>query len=370
MVPFLDLQKVNQSFQPGLGKAVARVIESGWFIRGEEGRRFEEAYAAFTGTAHCVGVGNGFDALRLIFRAWLLQGAMREDDEVIVPANTYIASILAVTENRLKPVLVEPLLNTFAIDPGRIEEKITSRTKAILVVHLYGRNAMHPEIKRIADHYHLKLVEDNAQAAGCYCGDRRTGSLGDAAAHSFFPTKNLGALGDGGAVTMHDDTLASMIRTLGNYGSEKKGLHDLPGVNSRLDDVQAAVLSLKLGRLDEDNRRRRQAALTYLSGIENPAVTLPQAESSETIGENVWHLFVVRCGRRNALQKHLREAGIETLIHYPIPPHKQKVYASMNAGSLPITEQIHQEVLSLPLTPVMRETDLQQVAEAVNRFRA
>jgi dTDP-4-amino-4,6-dideoxygalactose transaminase len=368
MIPFLNLQKINQSFQPELGEEVKRVIESGWYVRGEELRRFEEAYATFIGTAHCVGVGNGFDALRLIFRAWLVMGTLQEGDEVILPANTYIASFLALSDNRLRPVLVEPDIHTFAIDPHRIEEAITPRTKAIMVVHLYGRNAMHEDIIAIARKYTLKIVEDNAQAAGCCWHVRRTGSLGDAAAHSFFPSKNLGALGDGGAVTTNDALLADTIRTLGNYGSHKKYLNDLQGVNSRLDDLQAAALRVKLRRLDEDNARRREAAQFYLDRIVHPAILLPGTVSPCSMEENVWHLFVIRTAQRDVLKQHLEGNGIQTLVHYPIPPHRQAAYASLASISLPVTEQIHREVLSLPLSPVMERDDLERVADAVNRF--
>lgn len=366
MVKFLDIRKVTQSFQPGLREVMMRVIDSGFFIRGDEGRRFEEAYASYVGTRYCVGVGNGLDALRLIFKAYLASGRMQEGDEVLVPANTYIASILAVSENRLKPVLVEPNAHTFTLDEKLIEEMITPRTRAILVVHLYGRNAMTPLIRRIAETYSLKIIEDNAQAAGCFYGDRRTGSVGDAAAHSFFPSKNLGALGDGGAVTTDDEEVAGLVRTLGNYGSHQKGLNDVQGVNSRLDELQAAVLTLKLKRLDSDNSRRRHAAFFYQQHIIHPQVRLPDA--TQEAKAHVWHLFVVRCVQRGALQEHMKQKGVETLIHYPIPPHKQKAYRNLNHLNFPTTEQLHREVLSLPISPVMEEAELAQVAEAVNSF--
>lgn len=369
MVRFLDLKKITESFQPELGREVTRVIDSGWYVRGEETRRFENNYAAFTGSPHCVGVGNGFDALRLIFRAWLAEGSMQKGDEVLVPANTYIASILAVSENGLHPVPVEPDPKTFNLDPRNIEPKITPRTRAIMVVHLYGRNAFDPAVRRMAEKYRLKVIEDNAQAAGCFCRQRRTGSLGDAAAHSFFPSKNLGALGDGGAVTTPDAALADVIRTLGNYGSERKGLNRMQGVNSRLDDIQAAVLNLKLRRLDEDNERRRRAAAFYRSHITHPEIVLPEdARSPDGTSEHVWHLFVIRSRRRDELCDHLKLQGIETLIHYPVPPHLQKAYTAMNDMKFPITEQIHREVLSLPLHPLITPEELQQVADAVNAF--
>lgn len=366
MVKFLDIRKITDSFGQDLHRVVVQVMESGYFIRGKQVDQFESAYAAFTGTRHCVGVGNGFDALRLIFRAWILSGSLQEGDEVIVPANTYIASILAVTENRLRPVFVEPVDGMYTIDAARVEEKISHRTKAIMIVHLYGRNAMDDEIARIARKYHLKIVEDNAQAAGCFAKARRTGSLGDAGAHSFFPTKNLGALGDGGAVTTNDASLAEMVRTLGNYGSAKKGTNDLPGVNSRLDEIQAAVLNVKLGRLDADNARRRSAAEFYLRKITNPQIRLPDVPARGQ--EHVWHLFVIRSQRRDALQQHLLQHNIETLIHYPVPPHHQPALSAYNQHSYPVTEVIHREVLSLPLSPVMEDHELEKVVEAVNSF--
>lgn len=366
MVKFLDIRKITDSFGQDLHRAVAGVMESGHFIRGKQVDQFESEYAAFTGTRHCVGVGNGFDALRLIFRAWILSGSMQEGDEVIVPANTYIASILAVTENRLRPVFVEPVDGMYTIDAARIEERISERTKAIMIVHLYGRNAMDNEIARIARKYHLKIVEDNAQAAGCYAEAGRTGSLGDAGAHSFFPTKNLGALGDGGAVTTNDASLAEMVRTLGNYGSAKKGVNDLPGVNSRLDEIQAAVLHLKLARLDADNDRRRSASEFYLRNIANPQIRLPHIP--ERAREHVWHLFVIRCQRRDALQQHLLKHNIEALIHYPVAPHHQPALQAYNQLSYPVTEAIHREVLSLPVSPVIEIYELEKVVEAINAF--
>lgn len=368
MVKFLDIKKITESFNPEIGETVKRVVESGFFIRGEEGRRFEEAYSYYVGTRYCVGVGNGFDALRLIFKAYLASGRMQEGDEVLVPANTYIASILAVSENRLKPVFVEPDAHTFTIDAKLIEEKITPRTRAILVVHLYGKNGMNPAIRRITEAYSLKLIEDNAQAAGCFDGDRRTGSIGDAAAHSFFPSKNLGALGDAGAVTTNDEEVAALVRTFGNYGSHQKGLNDVQGVNSRLDEIQAAVLTLKLQRLDQDNMRRRHAALFYQQHIRHPQILLPDV--TEEAKGHVWHLFVVRCADRTALQEHLKRKDVETLIHYAVPPHKQKAYAQFNHLSFPVTEQLHREVLSLPISPVIQEAELAEVAEAVNSFPA
>ena len=364
MIKFLDLKKINQEYQPALTAAVQRVSESGSYIRGQEVSAFESDFSFYSGTKYCVGVGNGFDALRLVFKAWLISGIMKEGDEVIVPANTYIASILAITENRLVPVLCEPDIRTFNIDPSLIERKISPRTRAILLVHLYGRNSFSEEIRKIADKNDLRILEDNAQAAGCSFAGKRTGSLGHAAAHSFFPTKNLGALGDGGAVTTDDGELAAMVRTLGNYGSHKKGVNDVQGVNSRLDELQAAVLRVKLQGLNRDNDIRRTIARFYLQSISNPAIVVPSAPASE--GEHVWHLFVVRCNKRDELQRFLADQGVETMVHYPLPPHYQGAYPEWNQLNVPITERIHREVLSLPLHPALGRSETQKIVEIVN----
>lgn len=369
MVRFLDVRKITDSFQPGLIEAIQEVVASGVFVKGPRVRQFEESYASFTGCGYCVGVGNGLDALRLIFRSWIISGSLKEGDEVIVPANTYIASILAIVDSRLSPVLVEPDPRTFNLDGSRIEEKITARTKAIMVVHLYGRNAMTSDIKEIAMRHNLKIVEDNAQAAGCMWRGKRTGALGDAAAHSFFPTKNLGALGDGGAVTTDDPQLAENVRTLGNYGSKKKGLNELAGVNSRLDELQAAVLNVKLRRLDKDNAVRREVAGSYLRNIVNPNITLPGLEGSET-DEHVWHLFVVRCKTRDDLQRFLLKNEIETLVHYPVAPHHQNALNEMGHLKFPLTEEIHREVLSIPLNQVLDKHEVDRIIEVVNDYRS
>ncbi len=372
MITFLDLKKINDSFEPDLSRAIHRVLDSGWYLLGKEVTAFEEEYAHYIGTRHCIGVANGLDALRLILRAYIEIGVLNEGDEVIVPANTYIASILAITDNRLEPVLVEPDIRTYNIDPYLIEEKITERTKAIMIVHLYGRNAMHPEIQRIVEKYHLKLIEDNAQAQGCYDGDKRTGSLGHAAGHSFYPGKNLGALGDGGAVTTDDDELAAVVRALGNYGSTKKYVIDYQGLNSRLDEIQAAILRVKLARLDADNQKRRAVVAYYLENIKHPDIVLPKnSEVSSKVANDkshVWHLFVVKYKHRDRLQSYLNESGIQTLIHYPIPPHKQKAYKKWSSFSLPITEIIHNEVLSLPISPVLLDEEISRVFTVINRF--
>jgi dTDP-4-amino-4,6-dideoxygalactose transaminase len=372
MISFLDLKKINRSYEPDLSAAVQRVLDSGWYLLGKEVAAFEEEYARYIGVRHCVGVANGLDALRLILKAYIEMGVMNEGDEVIVPANTYIASILAITDNRLKPVLVEPDITTYNIDPFRIEEKITDRTKAVMIVHLYGQNAMHSEIQRLVDKYNLKLVEDNAQAQGCFYGDKRTGSLGHSAGHSFYPGKNLGALGDAGAVTTNDDKLAAIIRALGNYGSSKKYVNDYQGLNSRLDEIQAAILRVKLARLDEDNQKRRTVADYYLNHINHSEINFPAVDPvGGDVLQNrshVWHLFVVRCKNRDRLQQYLTDNGVQTLIHYPIPPHKQNAYREWNELAFPITEQIHRQVLSLPISPVLSDKEVSKVCAVVNQY--
>ena len=372
MIKFLDLKAINDSFEPELSQAIKRVLDSGWYLLGNEVKAFEQEYAEYIGTKHCIGVANGLDALRLILKAYIELGLMKEGDEIIVPANTYIATILAITDNRLIPVLVEPDINTYNIDPFLIEEKITDRTKGIMIVHLYGQNAMHPEIQRLVDKYDLKLMEDNAQAVGAYYDEKRTGSLGNAAGHSFYPGKNLGCLGDGGAITTNDDELAMVIRALANYGSNKKYVNYYKGLNSRLDEIQAAILCTKLPRLDTDNQRRRQIANLYLEKIKNPAIILPmQNLELETLHFkliNVWHLFVIRTANRDKLQQYLTDNGIQTLSHYPIPPHKQLAYKEWNGLSFPITEQIHNEVLSLPISPEMTDKEITIVISTINNF--
>ncbi len=367
IIKFLDLKAINNSFEPELSEAVKRVIDSGWYLLGKENEAFEQEYASYIGTKHCIGVANGLDALRLIFKAYIEIGLMQEGDEVIVPANTYIASILAITDNRLVPVLVEANINTYNIDSTLIEAKITNRTKAIMLVHLYGQNGMNAEIQSLVDKYNLKLIEDNAQAAGCLYDDKRTGSLGDAAGHSFYPGKNLGALGDGGAVTTNDEILASLVRSLANYGSSKKYINDYQGLNSRLDEFQAAILRVKLNRLDTDNQRRREIAQYYIENIVRPNIILPFAKGNNQIYKShIYHLFVIRTPVRDQLQKYLMEKGIQTLIHYPIPPHKQKAYSRWNNLSLPITEKIHNEVLSLPISPFISDNDVDKVISVLN----
>lgn len=345
-----------------ISKAVQRVVESGWYLQGEAVQAFEQSYAAYIGTAHCVSCGNGLDALSLIFRSYIELGKLHEGDEIIVPANTYIASILSITENRLKPVLVEPDLDTLQIDGNRIAEAITSRTRAVLIVHLYGQCAFTESIGELCQKHHLLLIEDNAQAHGCRLGTRRTGSLGNAAAHSFYPGKNLGALGDAGAVTTNDTRLAETIRTIANYGSSRKYVFLYQGRNSRMDEIQASVLNAKLQYLDADNDRRREIAAAYREHIHHPLITLPRFNGND----NVYHIFPVLAEKRDTLQTVLSEKGVQTLIHYPIPPHQQEAYREWNHLSFPITEQIHRQELSLPCHQDMTDEEVNQVIEAVN----
>lgn len=367
MVPFLSLRSITDQYSNEIHEAVNRVVDSGWYLQGSENDRFEHSYADYIGTSCCVGVANGLDALTLIFRAYIELGIMQPGDEVIVPANTYIASILAVTRNGLVPVLVEPDIRTYQIDSNRIEEQISEKTKAILIVHLYGKCSYNKKIEEICKRYQLKLIEDNAQAHGCVYDGRRTGSLGDAAGHSFYPGKNLGALGDGGAVTTDDKELADSVRALANYGSVKKYVFQYQGLNSRLDEIQAAVLNVKLKYLDEDNRHRIETAHRYITEVSNERIILPQENTYEF--ENVFHIFPVRTNERDSLQNYLKESGIQTLIHYPIPPHKQQAYREWNGMSLPVTEEIHRTELSLPISPTLALEDVGYVLELLNRWR-
>lgn len=363
MIPFLNFRDGNAPYRQELIDAVAGVIDSGHYILGEKVAAFENEFSAYCGVKHSIGTGNGLDALTLIFRAYKEMGVMREGDEVLVPANTYIASIIAITENRLKPVLVEPDINTYNIDVNLLEKKITSRTKAILVVHLYGQVGYSDEMQKIADKHGLKIVEDSAQAAGASYRGRKTGNLGDASGFSFYPSKNLGALGDAGAVTTRDTKLAEMIRALRNYGSHKKYHNQYVGVNSRLDELQAAILSVKLKHLDAENDRRREIAKMFLGRITNNKLILPRQENDAA---HVWHLFVVRTENRDAFQRHLSDNGIGTMIHYPVPPHKQPAYSGWNNESYPITEEIHDTVFSLPLNLGMTSEQALAVIEACN----
>lgn len=364
-VPFLSLRDITSKYRDELCDAVCRTVDSGWYLQGDENSRFESHYAEYIGTKHCIGVANGLDALILILRAYMELGIMHKGDEVIVPANTYIASILAIAENNLTPVLVEPRFETLEIDDELIESKITERTKAIMIVHLYGRCAYTEKIGMLCKKYNLKLIEDNAQAHGCTFDVRRTGSIGDAAGHSFYPGKNLGALGDGGAITTNDEHMADCIRALANYGSQQKYIFKYQGRNSRLDEIQAAVLDVKLRYLDEDNRLRQQVAAYYYDNIKNPMLKLPVRLPDVN---NVYHLFPVFCERRDELQQYLKEHGVQTLIHYPIPPHKQECYKEWNSISLPITERIAKEELSLPISSVLTNEETEIVVKHINAF--
>ncbi len=371
MIPFLDLKKINAQYQTELKDACARVIDSGWYVLGNEVAEFEKEFAAYCETKHCLGVANGLDALVLILRAYIELGIMQKGDEVIVPSNTYIASILAISENGLTPVLVEPDINSFNLDPKLIEQAITEKTKAILAVHLYGQVTGMDEINTIAKKHNLKVIEDCAQAHGAlYQGKtgkaQKIGSLGDAAGFSFYPGKNLGALGDGGAVTTNDSELAKTIAALRNYGSHEKYKNLYKGMNSRLDEIQAAMLRVKLRYLDKEIAARQSVAQAYLQGINNPLIELPVVEN---VNAHVWHLFVIKTTQREKLVTYLAGNGVQTLVHYPIPPHQQDAYQEWEDDSFPISEQVHEQVLSLPISPVISSDELDSVIWLVNDFK-
>ncbi|NWC95261.1 MULTISPECIES: DegT/DnrJ/EryC1/StrS aminotransferase family protein [unclassified Pseudomonas] len=365
MIEFLNLKKINNLYAQELKEACSRVIDSGWYIGGNELACFEQEFADYCGAGYCVGVANGLDALTLTLRAWKEMGKLAEGDEVIVPANTYIASILAITENRLVPVLVEPDEKTFNLSPACVAAAITPRTKVILAVHLYGLLADMPEICALAEKHELLVLEDSAQAHGASIDGRRAGSWGHASGFSFYPGKNLGALGDGGAVTTNDSELASVIRALGNYGSYKKYENQYKGVNSRLDEIQAAMLRVKLRHLDHEVSVRREGAEQYMGGIENSLLEVPSVTRRE---QHVWHLFVVKSHRRDELKEYLHGHGIQTLIHYPIPVHHQNAYQEFSGRSYPITEAIHKQVLSLPLSTATSATDIDVIIRRLNAF--
>jgi len=358
MLKYFDLQRYTAQHRKQLQEAVRRVVDSGWYLLGNEVNAFEKSYAQYIGTAHCVACGNGLDALSLIFKAYIEKGLLHEGDEILVPANTYIASIISITSNGLVPILVEPNPNTFQIDAQQLAKHIGRRTKGLLIVHLYGKCAFTDDLVSVCTQHQLLVIEDNAQAHGCLWNGQRTGSIGHAAGHSFYPGKNLGALGDAGAVTTNDEELANIIRALGNYGSSKKYVFDYVGQNSRMDEVQAAVLNEKLKWLDRDNERRVAIAQRYINSIRNTDVTLP---TEAYLANNVFHIFPVLCAKREQLQLELHQRGIETIIHYPIPPHKQHCYSEWNGLSLPITERIHREELSLPLNPIMTDEEVDMV---------
>ncbi len=374
MVKFLDLQKINHQYVAELNQAASEVIGSGWYLLGEKVKQFEKNLSNYIGAKHAIGVANGLDALRLILKAYIESGILKEDDEIIVPANTYIATILAISDNRLKPVLVEPDIKSYNLDINIVEQHITERTKAILVVHLYGQACWDENLYAIAEKYGLKIIEDNAQAIGAEWNSIKTGILGDAAGFSFYPGKNLGALGDSGAVTTNDDKLAEIIRALGNYGSKLKYINDYQGLNSRMDELQATFLAIKLKYLDAENQRRREIARFYCENINYADIILPVNpdffNTSQSIqkSSHVWHLFIIRHPKREKLQQYLNENGIQTLIHYPIPPHKQLAYKEWNNQRFQITEQISNEVLSLPISPVLEDSEAEYVVSVLNKF--
>lgn len=365
-IKFLDLQKINLQYQEEIEAKLLETFRSGWYLLGNEVKNFENNLAKYIGSPNAIGVANGLDALRLILKAYLELGQMKFGDEIIVPANTYIASILAITDNRLKPVFAEPDIETYNLDVSKIENLITPKTKAIMVVHLYGQVCWSEDLVALAKKHDLKIIEDNAQAIGASFNGIKTGNLGDAAGFSFYPGKNLGALGDGGAVTCKDELLAKTIRTIANYGSEEKYVNKYQGLNSRLDEIQAGVLDIKLKYLDKENSKRQEIAQKYCTEIKNDKIILPNFP--ENNAEHVWHLFVIRTKNRKELQHYFQENGIQTLIHYPIPPHKQRAYKYWNNLSFPITENIHDEVLSLPVSPVMQDDEVAKIIEVINKF--
>ena len=365
MIQFLDLKKMNQGHEAEFEQKLKGFLASGWYVLGKETEKFEKDFAEYCGTKYAVGVANGLDALILILKGYIKLGKLQKGDEVLVPANTYIASILAILQAELVPVFVEPNIETYNIDASKIAEKITPKSKAILAVHLYGQLSDMTSLSKIATENDLLLIEDSAQSHGAILENKRSGNLGDASGFSFYPSKNLGALGDAGAVTTNDRELAEVIKSLRNYGSEKKYHNQYIGINSRLDELQAAFLNVKLPTLDADNLKRRKIAKRYLAEIQNPLITLPSWDFSEN---HVFHLFVIRAKQRDKLQKYLLENDIQTMIHYPIPPHKQKALLEWNELSFPITEQIHGEILSLPMSPVLTNDEVSQVIETINKW--
>lgn len=361
MIKFLDLKKINNRYREEIDSRIKDILDKGWYLQGEENENFTKNFANFCGTKFALGVANGLDALNLIIKAY----GFGNGDEIIVPANTYIATILAISENECIPILVEPDIKTYNINPDSIEEKITSKTKAIMVVHLYGQAVQMEKIWKIAKKYNLKIIEDSAQAHGAIYQENRTGNLGDASGFSFYPGKNLGCIGDGGAVTTNDEELFNKIKAIANYGSDRKYHHIYKGVNSRLDEIQAAVLDIKLKHLDSDNNKRREISKYYRENIKNSKIILPETYDEKS---HVWHIFTVRTQNRDEFQKYLTEKGIQTIIHYPTPPHKQGAYKEWNNLSFPITEEIHNTILSLPISPVMTDSEIEKVVEVVNEY--
>lgn len=379
MIKFLDLKKINQKYSDELHQIAVKVIDSGWYLLGEQVKIFEKNLANYIGVKHAIGVANGLDALRLILKAYIELGTMKEGDEIIVPANTYIATILAITDNRLKPIFVEPDIHTYNLDISLIDQYITSRTRAIMVVHLYGQVCWSEKLAEIAKKHSLKIIEDNAQAIGAIYTSNdqncslKTGNLGDAAGFSFYPGKNLGALGDAGAVTTNNDDLAESIRTIANYGSKVKYQNEYQGLNSRLDEIQAAFLDIKLKYLDEENERRREIAQFYIDTLYSSNLVLPMQKDIEgkvsNILSHVWHLFTIRTSARDKMQKYLYENGIQTLVHYPIPPHKQAAYGYLNNLNFPITEKIHEEILSLPMSPILTQQEIETIVTVLQKAK-
>ena len=366
MIKFLDLQKINIQYQNEIEQKLLKTFRSGWYLLGDEVKTFETNLANYLGTKNCIGVANGLDALRLILRGYIELGHLNLGDEIIVPANTYIASVLAITDNGLIPIFVEPDIETYNLDISKIEQKITPRTKAIMIVHLYGQIIFSKELKALANKNNLKIIEDNAQSIGAEWKGVKSGNLGDAAGFSFYPGKNLGALGDAGAVSTNDNELAKTIRALANYGSNEKYVNSYKGLNSRLDEIQASVLDVKLKYIDQDNNKRKEIAKQYCNEIRNTKIILPNFPIDRN--EHVWHLFVIRTKNRDLLQEYLFERGVQTLIHYPIPAHKQKCYSEFNQLHFPITEKVNREVLSIPISPVMKPEEVQKVISILNSY--
>ena len=370
MLPFLDLKAINKQHRKDLIEAATKVIDSGWYILGREVEAFEEEFAQYCGTKYCVGVANGLDALLIVIRAWKEMGKLKDGDEIIVPANTYIASILAITENKLKPIFIEPDLNTYNLSAQSIQKAITKKTKGILIVHLYGQIAPMKEIMKIASEHDLYVLEDSAQACGAEINEKRAGSWGHASGFSFYPGKNLGALGDGGAITTNNKELANIVRAIGNYGSNKKYENYYKGINSRLDELQAAFLRVKLKHYNSEILLRKKIAVKYANEINNKLICMPISRDliAEQLKNHVFHLFVIRVKDRDGFQSHMKKNGIGTMIHYPIPPHKQNAYCDYNKLSFPITEKIHQEVISIPIGPTMENIEVDEVIKVINSF--
>lgn len=361
MIKFLDLEKINNRFRSEIDSRIGKILDKGWYLQGDENETFSSNFANYCGVKHCIGVANGLDALNLIIKAF----GFGAGDEIIVPANTYIASILAISQNGCTPILVEPDIGTYNINPNLIEEKITDKTKAIMVVHLYGQAVQMEKIWQLAKKYNLKVIEDSAQAHGAFYQQKRVGNLSDASAFSFYPGKNLGCMGDGGCITTNDDELAAKVKAIANYGSDRKYHHIYKGVNSRLDEIQAAVLDVKLKFLDEDNQRRREISKYYRENIKNSKIILPKTYDEKS---HVWHVFVVRTTERDRFQKYLQDNDIQTIIHYPTPPHKQGAYSEWNNLSYPITEEIHNTIISIPISPVMTDSEVKKVVEVINGY--